>query len=202
AGARPRPRTEWRRSRTDRAVGYTTAAVLKTAWATGPMPLRGERSEPFQRLDGLPAYHSSTLRQTASSPTYPCRGRCGRLGRGPRRYARLSLHLGRDLVGRRDGHDGRVRRCDPTSVDGGIVGMVVMLVGIAVAHRTEMACEAGRAARGRPFRTNRTLVELLRRHGQVRRVEVLVVQRCTARVLAAADGRRHPRADEEVRAAR
>jgi len=32
--------TERRRSRTDRAVGYTTALVLKTNWATGPMPLR------------------------------------------------------------------------------------------------------------------------------------------------------------------
>ncbi len=46
---RPRPRspqpaksgsTERRRSRTDRAVGYTTARVLKTRWTTGPMPLR------------------------------------------------------------------------------------------------------------------------------------------------------------------
>jgi hypothetical protein len=35
--------TERRRSRTDRAVGYTTALVLKTSWATGPMPLRPER---------------------------------------------------------------------------------------------------------------------------------------------------------------
>ena len=32
--------TERRRSRTDRAVGCTTATVLKTAWATGPVPLR------------------------------------------------------------------------------------------------------------------------------------------------------------------
>ena len=32
--------TERRRSRTDRAVGCTTALVLKTSWATGPMPLR------------------------------------------------------------------------------------------------------------------------------------------------------------------
>ena len=31
--------TERRRSRTYRAVGYTTAPVLKTSWATGPMPL-------------------------------------------------------------------------------------------------------------------------------------------------------------------
>ena len=31
---------ERRRSRTDRAVGCTTALVLKTSWATGPMPLR------------------------------------------------------------------------------------------------------------------------------------------------------------------
>ena len=31
---------ERRRSRTDRAVGCTTARVLKTRWATGPMPLR------------------------------------------------------------------------------------------------------------------------------------------------------------------
>jgi hypothetical protein len=35
------PSTERRRSRTDRAVGYTTALVLKTSWATGPMPLHG-----------------------------------------------------------------------------------------------------------------------------------------------------------------
>jgi integrase len=34
--------TERRRSRTDRAVGYTTALVLKTSWATGPVPLRSE----------------------------------------------------------------------------------------------------------------------------------------------------------------
>src|SRR5262245_22695151 len=34
--------TERRRSRTDRAVGYTTAQVLKTCWATGPVPLRGQ----------------------------------------------------------------------------------------------------------------------------------------------------------------
>jgi len=33
--------TERRRSRTDRAWGYHTAQVLKTCWATGPMPLRG-----------------------------------------------------------------------------------------------------------------------------------------------------------------
>ena len=32
--------TERRRSRTDRAWGYHTAQVLKTRWATGPMPLR------------------------------------------------------------------------------------------------------------------------------------------------------------------
>ena len=31
---------ERRRSRTDRAVGYTAALVLKTSWATGPVPLR------------------------------------------------------------------------------------------------------------------------------------------------------------------
>ena len=41
ASAGERPPTERRRSRTDRAVGYTTARVLKTRWATGPMPLRG-----------------------------------------------------------------------------------------------------------------------------------------------------------------
>jgi hypothetical protein len=32
--------TERRRSRTDRAWGCHTAQVLKTCWATGPMPLR------------------------------------------------------------------------------------------------------------------------------------------------------------------
>jgi hypothetical protein len=36
--------TERRRSRTYRAVGCTTALVLKTSWATGPMPLRGKAS--------------------------------------------------------------------------------------------------------------------------------------------------------------
>ena len=36
---------ERRRSRTDRAVGYTTALVLKTSWATGPMPLQLRRLE-------------------------------------------------------------------------------------------------------------------------------------------------------------
>src|SRR3954467_10973399 len=41
--------TERRRSRTDRAVGYTTAPVLKTGWATGPVPLRGEASSGLQR---------------------------------------------------------------------------------------------------------------------------------------------------------
>ena len=36
--------TERRRSRTYRAVGYTTAPVLKTGWGTGPMPLRDDVS--------------------------------------------------------------------------------------------------------------------------------------------------------------
>src|SRR5215210_7340012 len=48
--------TERRRSRTYRAVGYTTALVLKTNWATGPMPLRDERSarrHRSSRLDSL-----------------------------------------------------------------------------------------------------------------------------------------------------
>jgi len=39
--------TERRRSRTYRAVGCTTAPVLKTSWATGPMPLRDEPSAGF-----------------------------------------------------------------------------------------------------------------------------------------------------------
>src|SRR5262249_28732275 len=34
------PSTERRRSRTYPAVGCTTSPVLKTGWATGPMPLR------------------------------------------------------------------------------------------------------------------------------------------------------------------
>jgi len=34
------PATERSRSRTDRAWGYHTAQVLKTCWATGPIPLR------------------------------------------------------------------------------------------------------------------------------------------------------------------
>jgi hypothetical protein len=43
---------ERRRSRTYRAVGYTTAAVLKTAWATGPMPLRGKASSVWRFAGG------------------------------------------------------------------------------------------------------------------------------------------------------
>ena len=38
---------ERRRSRTYPAVGYTTSPVLKTGWATGPMPLRNERTKPI-----------------------------------------------------------------------------------------------------------------------------------------------------------
>src|SRR5207247_6535054 len=34
-------RSQRRRSRTYPAVGYTTSPVLKTGWATGPVPLRG-----------------------------------------------------------------------------------------------------------------------------------------------------------------
>src|SRR5215210_6959918 len=45
--------TERRRSRTYRAVGCTTALVLKTNWATGPMPLRDERSARRHRSSGL-----------------------------------------------------------------------------------------------------------------------------------------------------
>jgi hypothetical protein len=40
AACRRIPATERRRSRTYPAVGYTTSPVLKTGWATGPMPLR------------------------------------------------------------------------------------------------------------------------------------------------------------------
>jgi len=43
-------RTERRRSRTYPAVGYTTSPVLKTGWATGPVPLRAEASRRRQRL--------------------------------------------------------------------------------------------------------------------------------------------------------
>ena len=32
------------RSRTEQAVGYTTGPILKTGWATGPVPLRGQAS--------------------------------------------------------------------------------------------------------------------------------------------------------------
>jgi hypothetical protein len=39
-GTRP---TERRRSRTDPAWGYQTSTVLKTAWGTGPLPLREQR---------------------------------------------------------------------------------------------------------------------------------------------------------------
>ena len=41
---RPFGSTERRRSRTYPAVGYTTSPVLKTGWATGPMPLRQKRN--------------------------------------------------------------------------------------------------------------------------------------------------------------
>ena len=41
--------TERRRSRTYRAVGCTTAPVLKTGWATGPMPLP-ERDPSLRRV--------------------------------------------------------------------------------------------------------------------------------------------------------
>src|SRR5262249_53879181 len=44
--------TERRRSRTYRAVGYTTAPVLKTGWATGPMPLRREISARLRLVAG------------------------------------------------------------------------------------------------------------------------------------------------------
>jgi hypothetical protein len=38
---RPHAEAERRRSRTDPAWGYHTSPVLKTGWATGPVPLRG-----------------------------------------------------------------------------------------------------------------------------------------------------------------
>ena len=40
--------TERRRSRTYPAWGYQTSPVLKTGWATGPVPLRGEASTAFR----------------------------------------------------------------------------------------------------------------------------------------------------------
>jgi len=36
--------TERRRSRTYPATGYAASPVLKTGWATGPVPLRGQRT--------------------------------------------------------------------------------------------------------------------------------------------------------------
>jgi hypothetical protein len=36
--------TERPRSRTEPAVGYTTSPVLKTSWATGPVPLQAPES--------------------------------------------------------------------------------------------------------------------------------------------------------------
>jgi hypothetical protein len=62
--------TERRRSRTDRAWGYHTAQVLKTCWATGPMPLRegGYRA-------GDPdcsAVRTATGRRSLECVTRPC----------------------------------------------------------------------------------------------------------------------------------
>src|SRR4051794_15418439 len=45
--------TERRRSRTDRAWGYHTAQVLKTCWATGPMPLRDGGYRLMLRIDPI-----------------------------------------------------------------------------------------------------------------------------------------------------
>jgi hypothetical protein len=69
--------TERRRSRTYRAVGCTTAPVLKTGWATGPMPLRGERSAqavsaPYTRpactASSSRAFATTSRRPTAAPP--------------------------------------------------------------------------------------------------------------------------------------
>src|SRR5437764_786210 len=49
--------TERRRSRTYRAVGYTTAPVLKTSWATGPMPLPGfDRTAEAELISAEPGF--------------------------------------------------------------------------------------------------------------------------------------------------
>ena len=75
--------TERRRSRTYRAVGCTTALVLKTSWATGPMPLRYEPIWCLRRLlrrsrgqsacnEGLTGGSSAPV-LNAAGPPGPCR---------------------------------------------------------------------------------------------------------------------------------
>jgi hypothetical protein len=53
--------TERRRSRTDRAWGYHTAQVLKTCWATGPVPLRRAG---YRRVLGRSPLVASTRRRS------------------------------------------------------------------------------------------------------------------------------------------
>ena len=64
--------TERRRSRTYPATGYAASPVLKTGWATGPMPLRNERNKPFcDRLEfpgGAPIYRYVFGRHRAKRP--------------------------------------------------------------------------------------------------------------------------------------
>src|SRR6266545_7028299 len=58
--------TERRRSRTYPATGYAASPVLKTGWATGPGPLRIQRTKRKLRIYGAlarrPIYRSSTSR--------------------------------------------------------------------------------------------------------------------------------------------
>ena len=46
--------TERRRSRTDPAWGCHASPILKTGWATGPMPLRGQRNKQVFGLSAVP----------------------------------------------------------------------------------------------------------------------------------------------------
>ena len=95
---------ERRRSRTYRAVGCTTAPVLKTSWATGPMPLRNEpsaaRGAPIRRRRRA----SPAGRPTAPEPCEP----------GDARTAPGTLELsGRSQGGGTRGNQGFTRASAP-----------------------------------------------------------------------------------------
>jgi hypothetical protein len=134
---------ERRRSRTDRAVGYTTALVLKTSWATGPI------TNGFVRLLGdhvaegdLRRVRKRGLPQRGEVLTLARRGfGGGRDGRdvwaasgGTLRGLRLFLLTSKAARAQRQrvaawasaradhrvpstGHSGRLRRCDRLRAD-------------------------------------------------------------------------------------
>jgi hypothetical protein len=68
--------TERRRSRTYPATGCAASPVLKTGWATGPVPLRGEPSSGERPLKDAPPH-----RGRVSECGYPYLERAGRLVR-------------------------------------------------------------------------------------------------------------------------